>query len=223
MSPSPLWTLYGIYQLYRLYEHWRSGYTPSMGQSTTGRRPILRRGRRAAVTASPRAGSRALFEHLRETVGEETLRNALETLKVYLSSARHVDSDELTKLQKANRIRLDTLRALILKDTISSDQVRAYVNRSRPVVNKMAREGRLLAIPDGRTLRFPTWQFDLESETGLLPHLEEVLGVMDASPFRKATWFLTENPRLKHQKPLDLLRVGEVRCVLEEAKGLVGS
>jgi hypothetical protein len=87
----------------------------------------------------------------------------------------------------------------------------------------MAKEGQLLAIPDGRILRFPTWQFDPESETGLLPHFEEVLGVMDASPFRKAAWFLTENPRLKRRKPLDLLRAGKVQPVLEEAKGLVGS
>jgi hypothetical protein len=194
-----------------------------MGQPTTRRRPIIRRGRRAAVPAPPRAGCRALFEQLRATVGEETLRNALETLKRYLSSARRIESDDLTKLQKANRVRLDTLRALILEDTISSDQVRAYINRSRPIINKMAKEGQLLAIPDGRILRFPTWQFDPESETGLLPHFEEVLGVMDASPFRKAAWFLTENPRLKRRKPLDLLRAGKVQPVLEEAKGLVGS
>lgn len=194
-----------------------------MGSSTTRRRPILRSRRKSDVAISLRGGSRALFKHLCENVSEETLLHALETVTQYLLSTRQTESDGLTKLQKTNRIRLDTLRALILDDTISSDQVRVYVNRSRPIINKMAKEGQLLAIPDGRVLRFPRWQFDRESETGLLPYLDEVLKVMDASPFRKAAWFLTENPRLKRRKPLDLLRVGDVQPVLEEARALVGS
>ncbi|TAM75067.1 hypothetical protein EPN44_09605 [bacterium] len=146
----------------------------------------------------------------------------LETVRTYLSSIQE-ESDKQVHLRATNTIRLHTLRALILKDTISSDQVRIYINRSRPIVNKMANEGRLLAIQDGRVLRFPRWQFDRKSESGLLPHLGEILGVMDASPFRKAAWFVTKNPRLKDRTPLELLRTGEAQPVLEEARALVGS
>jgi hypothetical protein len=194
-----------------------------MGTSilTKKRRPARRHAVAKATSAS--SGSRGLFERLHEDAGERLLRVALETLETYVLATRETEAGDLARLHSANQIRHNTVRALILDDTISSDEVRRYVNRSRPVVNKMAKQGLLLAIPDGRALRFPRWQFDPASETGLLPHLSEVLAVMDASPFRKAAWFLTQNPRLRRRLPLDLLRAGKVQPVLDEARALVGS
>lgn len=186
--------------------------------ATSVRRKASKGTRRPSVV-----GARALFEDLRHDVGDERLSIVLRTVRSYLSSTTQQEGRDLTALQNANRDKLQTLRALIFADTISSDEVRAYVNRSRPVINKMAREGQLLAIPDGRALRFPKWQFDRASDTGLLPHFSDVLEVMDASPFRKAAWFVSENPRLQNRKPLDLLRAGKLEPVLEEARALVGS
>jgi hypothetical protein len=193
-----------------------------MGTATLTKKRATSR-RRIAKAASTGNGSRGLFERLHEDAGERLLRVALETLSSYVSATRETGAGELARLQSANQIRLNTLRALVLDDTLSSDEVRRYVNRSRPVVNKMARQGQLLAIPNGRALRFPRWQFDPASETGLLPHLSEVLAAMDASPFRKAVWFVTENPRLRRRRPLDLLRAGKVQPVVNEARALVGS
>jgi hypothetical protein len=45
---------------------------------------------------------------------------------------------------------------------------------------------------------------------------------MDASPFRKAAWFITENPALEDRAPVDVLLAGDIRSVVEEAKSLIG-
>lgn len=125
-------------------------------------------------------------------------------------------------LAEENAVRAASLRARILAGALSSDQAGTYINRSRPIVNKMAKMGALLAIADGRSLRFPKWQFADNTEDGLIPGLHDVLGVMDASPFRKAAWFITKNPALEDRAPVDVLLAGEIRRVVKEAKSLVG-
>jgi hypothetical protein len=190
--------------------------------SNTRKSSGARHRRRTSAHASK---AYAIVDSLRQDIGDETLGVVLETVRSYLHSTwshrRGVEGRAAAKA--ANKVRLETLRALILNDTISSDEVRAYVHRSRPIINKMAKEGQLLAILDGRVLRFPRWQFDPDSESGIVPHLADVLKVMDASPFRKAAWFVTENPRLRNRKPLDILRAGNVGAVVDEARALVGS
>jgi excisionase family DNA binding protein len=127
---------------------------------------------------------------------------------------------ELQALRQKNAASLAVLRAEVLRESLSSDEVKALINRSRPTVNKMAKEGELLAVPDGRAFRFPRWQFDENSETSLVPGLREVLAVMDASPLRKAAWFIRQNPTLENRRPVDVLRAGDVAAVLNEAKSL---
>ncbi len=128
----------------------------------------------------------------------------------------------LTRSRARNAAEVRSLRDTILGDALSSDDVREFVRRSRPIVNKMAKDGRLLAIRDGRTLRFPRWQFDRDSETGLIPGLAEVLAAMDASAFRKAAWFVTTSASLE-DTPLNALRSGRISNVLDEAKSVVSS
>jgi len=89
----------------------------------------------------------------------------------------------------------------------------------------MAKAGLLLAVRDGRALRFPAWQF-ADAEDALVPGLRLVLGAADASALRTASWLLTPNPRLQNRVPLDLLRGGDrraVELVVNEARALTGS
>jgi len=46
----------------------------------------------------------------------------------------------------------------------------------------LAKAGELLAIQDGRYLKFPRWQFDEHSDDGLVPGLRRVLLVMVLAP-----------------------------------------
>ena len=120
-----------------------------------------------------------------------------------------------------NATRLEVKRAAILADTVSSDEAGVFISRTRPVVNKLAKSGDLLAVNDGRYLRFPRWQFDQRTEDGLVPGLRHVLSVMDATPFRKAAWLISPNPRFDNRAPIELLREGLGDRVYEEAKTVV--
>ncbi|HEV2738452.1 MAG TPA: hypothetical protein VGU66_07735 [Candidatus Elarobacter sp.] len=162
-----------------------------------------------------------LNDVLARTAGYPTIAKEIANVR---SRARSwtVGPSQRRSWQARNAANVTSLRERILGDALSSDEAGAYLRRSRPVINKMAKVGRLLAIADGRALRFPRWQFDRDSANGLLPGLTDVLAVMDATSFRKAAWFITPNAALG-QTPLDVLRGGNVFAVLEEAKSLVGS
>lgn len=60
--------------------------------------------------------------------------------------------------------------------------------RDRPS-HAMEKGGHLLAVRDGRTLRFPAWQI-AGIEDALVPGLRLVLGVANAS----ASWLLSPTP-----------------------------
>ncbi|MBV8644530.1 MAG: hypothetical protein JO225_11565 [Candidatus Eremiobacteraeota bacterium] len=165
--------------------------------------------------------SAVLVRELRAELGEPMLSRVLEVLKQELHGTRRAAANPvLVQLRANNAAAVAATRAQLLRDALSSDEVRRYVNRTRPVVNRMAKEGTLLAVADGRALRFPRWQFDGRTEDGLVPGFRRVLALMDASAFRKATWFITPHPRLGERRPIDVLRKGELDRVLEEAKGV---
>ncbi len=178
----------------------------------------------------PRSSSSALlplYGKLEQRLGKARLRTILEMVERetlgYVTETvtpREAERSDLQRLRDENAARVATLRGMVLDKSLSSDEVKPLVGRSRPTVNKMAKEGALLAVPDGRILRFPRWQFDARSETGLVPGLMQVLSVMDASPLRKAAWFVHRNPRFGGRTPLELLHEGDLAAVLEEAKSL---
>ncbi len=87
---------------------------------------------------------------------------------------------------------------------------------SRQTVDAWRKAGRLLALDRGkRGWAFPAWQ---AAEGRILPGLAEVLAVLTASDaWSKLVFFLTPDPRLGGERPLDLLRRGETTRVLELA------
>jgi len=168
-----------------------------------------------------------LAARIERKLGSPRFRLILETIDEEIAGSRVTRAatqrgNGLPRFRADNAVKTASLRARILAEALSSDQVRTYIDRSRPTINKMAKEGTLLAIADGRNLRFPKWQFSAATEDGLLPGLHSVLAVMDASAFRKAAWFITNNPALEDQTPVDVLRGGDIGRVIEEAKSLVG-
>ena len=172
-----------------------------------------------------RARTATLYHDLEEQMGSAGMRAVLTAVRRSLEDIRAVttptdETSRLTVLRAENEAKLAALRSEVLRDACSSDDVRRFIPRSRPTINRMARDGELLAIRDGRALRFPPWQFDSRTEDGLLPGLARVLGVMDASPFRKAAWFLSKHPRLANRTPLEVLRAGRIDDVFDEARAL---
>ncbi|HEY1682148.1 MAG TPA: hypothetical protein VGF98_10965 [Candidatus Tumulicola sp.] len=81
----------------------------------------------------------------------------------------------------------------------------------------------LLAIRDGRRIRYPRWQFDETSANGVVTGLDIVLAAMDASTFRKAAWLIKPNRHLDDLAPIEALRLGLLARVYAEAKTVASS
>jgi hypothetical protein len=180
---------------------------------------------RLPIVKSPRAAipSLLLVDELRESLGERNLSAILKMIRDEVRPAarlRGKGKNELVRMRAENIARVEAKRAAILVDAVNSDAAGGFISRTRPVVNKLAKAGELLAVQDGRYLKYPRWQFDEHSEDGLVPGLRRVLLVMDASPFRRAAWLVSPNPHFDGRAPIELLRAGEHDRVYEEAKGV---
>jgi excisionase family DNA binding protein len=226
--------------LYELYEVRGSVYDTCMKRNGAkkARKSVSRRIKRskatsrASIAVAPRSRSRSrsaqLLDEVRAVIGDSELEGFLTRLTTGLKALARkgqATARDLAVLRMGNEGRLLAVRETILGGALTSDQVAARLGRSRPTVHAMVKGGLLLAVRDGRALRFPAWQF-ADTEDSLVPGLRVVLGAADASALRTASWLLTPNSRLQNRAPLDLLRGGDrqaVELVVNEARALTGS
>jgi len=108
---------------------------------------------------------------------------------------------------------------------VSAEGARPFLgNITRQAVIDRYKKGRLLAWRENRqnAVRFPVWQFNAQ---GVLPGLEEVLGILRASTvvddWGAILFFLNKRDSLEGQRPLDALRDGKLDAVKRAALGFV--
>jgi hypothetical protein len=70
----------------------------------------------------------------------------------------------------------------------------------------------------GREWRYPKWQFDLESPSGVVPDLGTVIWNLHLSPFGVAHWLTTPKAELDERAPIELLRARMTRQVIDLAQ-----
>lgn len=109
-------------------------------------------------------------------------------------------------------------REAILQDCISVADAAHRIGRSRQVLERLRRAGRLLALRVGAQWRYPRWQFDPDAPGGVLPGFEEVLRELALSPVGAAFWLLQPSERLGGRPPIELLRRRRPEPVLELAR-----
>jgi hypothetical protein len=100
---------------------------------------------------------------------------------------------------------------------LTSDQVGRIIGITRQAVEKRRQAGKLVALATGRHgYRYSIWQFQ---ESGTLPGLEDVLGVLAPyDEWMKTIFFVGRNPRLGDCSPLEMLKAGKVNQVLDAAQ-----
>ena len=100
--------------------------------------------------------------------------------------------------------------------TLSAEKVGEVLGISRQAAEKRRQAGKLLALAIGRHVyRYPLWQF---SESGTLPGLEQVLGVLAShDQWMQTAFFVSRNPRLGNRTPKEMLEAGEIDRVLNAA------
>ena len=106
--------------------------------------------------------------------------------------------------------------------SLSSEDVARLLRISKTAVLKRLAAGRLLAWREERlqAARFPRWQFDDHGQ--VLPGLEEVLDILNQDG-RSNSWgtilfFLQSRNGPKGKRPLDELRDGQVKDVVQAAR-----
>ncbi len=97
-------------------------------------------------------------------------------------------------------------RETLLKDSISAAEAATLIGRSRQSIERLRRDGRLLALRVGSQWRYPRWQFEPDSPGGVLPGLDNVLRNLHLSPAGAAFWLLKPAERLGGLPPVELLR-----------------
>jgi excisionase family DNA binding protein len=106
-----------------------------------------------------------------------------------------------------------------LENALTAPQVAKLLNASRQTPLNRIKNNTLLAVLDGGTYRFPSWQFDPEGHDGVVTGLPEVLEALEPQqPFAKVAWLRRPNPTLDDLEPLEVLRRGEVERVVDAAQ-----
>jgi hypothetical protein len=100
---------------------------------------------------------------------------------------------------------------------LSAEQVAESLGITRQAVEKRRRAGKLIGLTTVRHgYRYPAWQF---SDSGTLPGLEDVLGVLAPhDEWMQTAFFVARNPRLNDRTPIEILKAGELRRVLSAAE-----
>ena len=100
---------------------------------------------------------------------------------------------------------------------LSAEQAATVLRMTRQGVDKRRRTGALIGLCLGRKgYVYPLWQFD---QNGTLPGLEAVMAELrDVSPWMQAAYMLSGDARLNGERPLDVLRHGDIQHVVEAAR-----
>ena len=105
------------------------------------------------------------------------------------------------------------------EQTLTAPQVAELLGVSRQTPLNRARENTLLGVLDRGAMRFPVWQFDPNGPDGVIEGLPDVLDVLEPQPaFAKLLWLQRPNPTLNDRQPVEALRHGEERPVVDAAR-----
>jgi hypothetical protein len=157
---------------------------------------------------------------------ETALSNAAEAPDNWHTMFRAMRNAEvLEQIQKSDplaRAFLDGLgaRARLIEQNggiFKTERVAEYLGITTQAVNKRRALGQLVGLTfRKRGYVFPAWQF---TDRGTVPGLEQVLQALrDHDEWMQNVFFINPNTRLGGQRPLDLLREGEIQEVLDAAR-----
>lgn len=99
---------------------------------------------------------------------------------------------------------------------VSGEEAGLLIALTRQTIDKMRRMKELIALPKGRdSWIYPIWQF---ADGRPLTGLKDVLNALAIEgPWVQVSFLLSGNKRLQGKRPIDLLRRGTVKPVLEAA------
>lgn len=164
----------------------------------------------------PKGATRSLFARgLRKTLEELTEYPREDPLA---SVDSNMDASEAASAMLWANVESRRRRRELLQECVDAKQAGELTGRSRQAVERLRRDGRVLALRVGRQWRYPAWQFDVDGPGGVLPRLDEVIAKLFLSPEGAASWLTRPEAYLGDRRPVDLLRAREAETVLQLAE-----
>ena len=140
------------------------------------------------------------------------------TSSVEVLSAEDVD---MPALESSARERSLAFRQRFLRNAVTVAQARKELGvASSQTIHNWLKQKKILGLPDRHRIMIPTWQFDPGTKDGIVNGLDAVLRAINSNEYGVAYWLTSPNPHLDEKKPIDLLRAGKSKEVLEEAQGV---
>lgn len=146
-----------------------------------------------------------------EHAPDEAVAAVLELLKAYGPEPTTEAVEEAAAWNAA--VGVERRQALI-EQSITREEAAEMLGVSAQSVSAMLNRGDLAGLKVGREWRLPRWQFDPESESGLLPGLRDILAGFPGSLVAISRWVATETPDLGGLTPRSALRQGRSADVL---------
>ncbi len=166
---------------------------------------------------------------LRSKTSPESSRMALDALVAALQSNTSPEEDPLAQVDRSKHemvtrgffeaeLASSKRREDLLAHCIGAEEAARITGASRQNIERLRKQGKIIAIRVGARWRYPRWQFDPDYPSGVIPGIGETLGHLHLSPSGTAAWLLTPLAPLGKQAPLDLLKRGETNRVLSLAE-----
>ncbi len=135
-----------------------------------------------------------------------------------LAEVDEAADEEVLQGQLEAEIESRKRRETLLASCVGVEEAAELADRSRQRLEKLRREGKLLALRVKNHWRYPRWQFDADLPSGVLPGLEEVVTHLQLSPAGSAAWLAEAYETLGNHTPIQLLKTGQIRKVIELAE-----
>jgi len=126
--------------------------------------------------------------------------------------------EEADAIEQRARQNAAEQREALLATFLEMKDVIHLLGESPAAIERRIEEGTLLALLHHDVYRFPAWQFDQSSQSGVVSGLGAVLAVLPRSPYSKVLWLEHPHEELHGQRPIDALKAGKLGEVLAAAQ-----
>lgn len=167
--------------------------------------------------------SYALFHRLRTAVEAPRPKIADRTEKLRGLLAGPLPLEDRVQLVMDGLLSAFHKRRQALAECVSGEDVRNLLSlKSRQALHARREAGQLLAVKERDELKFPTWQFDPTTDTGVLQGLPETLAALqERDAMWTLIWMVTPQRALDNKTPAEALRAGRTQQTVEVARAAV--
>ncbi len=159
-----------------------------------------------------------LAKNLSEAEDSYDEAKASSPLVIALTEGKKYTKEQRQKLRWQTFVRKFQWDRKLFQDCCNTTQVAELLEITPEIVEERVKSQSLLAITHNGDLLFPQWQFDANSENGVIEGLPEVLAALEMSVQAQISWLTQPNPIFQQRTPIEALKQGEKDRILDQAR-----